>query len=81
MTHHVTLIQKSLGTAFTGETRHLAAKCLMGAGTPLRPYIGVSWWGVVVYARPYVVASMAVAVAVARLSVLPKRERDVSMTW
>lgn len=51
----------------------------MGAGTPLRPYIGVSWWGVVVYARPYVVASMAVAVT--RLSVLPKRERDVSMTW
>lgn len=53
----------------------------MGAGTPLRPYTGVSWWGVVVYARPYVVASMAVAVAVTRLSVLPKRERDVSMTW
>lgn len=57
----------------------------MGAGTPLRPYIGVSWWGVVVYARPYVVASMAVAVAVAvavtRLSVLRERERDVSMTW
>ena len=55
----------------------------MGAGTTLRPYIGVSWWGVVVYARPYVVASMAVAVAVAvtRLSVLRERERDVSMTW